>query len=54
MSERNISAIGLYSLMLAMVATGTCNTLFMKSQNLVKIGKFDDEGKEKGYEHPFF
>lgn len=53
MSERNISGIGLYSLMLAMVATGTCNTLFMKSQNLVIIGK-DDEGKDKGYEHPFF
>lgn len=53
MSERNISQIGLYSLMLAMVATGTCNTLFMKSQNLVTIGK-DSDGKDKSYEHPFF
>jgi len=53
MSERNISVIGLYSLMLAMVATGTCNTLFIKSQNLIIIGK-DNEGNDIGYEHPFF
>jgi hypothetical protein len=53
MSERKISAIGLYSLMVAMVATGTCNTLFMKSQNLVII-RIDDKGNKIGYEHPFF
>ena len=39
--------------MLAMVATGTCNTLFMKSQNYVVVGK-EDDGSDKTYEHPFF
>ena len=48
-----ISAPILYALMLGMLITGTCNTVFLKLQNGEEYYN-SDKGKNMSYNHPFF
>lgn len=43
----------LYCIMLLMLATGTANTLVMKMQDEVVVGKKAD-GKDLTFTHPYF
>ena len=41
----------LYTIMIAMLVCGTCNTIVMKLQDQVKV--IDGNGKEVNYNHPY-
>jgi hypothetical protein len=51
--ENTIENWKLYSVMVLMLITGTCNTIVMKMQDQVVVGT-DSDGKDILYTHPYF
>ena len=51
--KETVSNSQLYSIMLLMLAFGTCNTVIMKMQDDTVVGTYED-GSPKKFTHPYF
>ena len=51
--QEKISNAQLYSIMVLMLAFGTCNTVIMKMQDDTVVGTYSD-GSPKKFTHPYF